>query len=272
MKVLHLLDAVRETTHVRDSTFKCWRTAAKPIENISVADVDKTLVNRYWRSQLTPIGNCSAETVRRRLSLLSGIWAMAIEEELIDTEINVWYRASRKIKTDRDEAAERYGKEYPVRLFEFYKDFHDDPLFLAIWYHGFRVGEIAGMLSNEIRFDNKIPYFQVQDNSNRLIKRGARRQVPIHPEFYPWVGRLETDTTQYPGKNWSEKLHEVCDLPKGEAAHSLRHNFITRARTALPGQDSMISKLVGHRVFGMTARYGTWPLEDKFEAIKKIRR
>jgi hypothetical protein len=89
MKVQNLLDAVRETTHVRDSTFKCWRTAAKPIEDILVTDVNKSLVNRYWRSQLTPIGNCSPETVRRRLSLLSGIWAMAIEEELIDTERSI---------------------------------------------------------------------------------------------------------------------------------------------------------------------------------------
>jgi hypothetical protein len=34
----------------------------------------------------------------------------------------------------------------------------------------------------------------------------------------------------------------------------------------------MISKLMGHKVAGMTARYGTWTIEDKFEAIKKIRR
>ena len=54
---------------------------------------------------------------------------------------------------------------------------------------------------------------------------------------------------------------ERLNTPKGEAAHSLRHNFITRCRSA-EMQDSMISKLVGHKVKGMTARYGIWTLED----------
>jgi len=120
-------------------------------------------------------------------------------------------------------------------------------------------------------FKNDIPYFQVKNNDNRLIKPLATRQVPIHPEFYPWVGLLTTDFTRYPGKNWSERFHEVMKLPPGEAAHSIRHNWSTRARSA-GLQDSMISKLMGHKVAGMTARYGTWTLEDKFKAIKSIRR
>ena len=270
MNCKELMHLVRETQDIRDSTFKCWWQAIRPIAYLSIDDVNKDLVNKYWKSQLKPIGNCSPETLRRRLSLLSGIWNMALEEEIIEST-NVWYYSSKKIKINRDLKNERYGKEYVVRPFEFYKLYHNDPIFWAIWYHGFRVGEIGGLLNKEIVFNSSIPYFDIKDNSNRLIKRGAKRQVPIHPEFYPWVGKLNTDYTQFPGKNWSEKFNKTLDLPKGEAAHSLRHNFCTRARSANL-QDSMISKLVGHRVTGMTARYGTWKLEDKFEAIKKIRR
>jgi integrase len=271
MNCKQLMYQVRETQDIRDSTFKCWWQAIRPIAEQNISLIDKLFVTNYWKSQLKPVGNCSPETLRRRLSLLSGIWNMAIEEEIISTH-NFWYRSSKKIKVDRNLEAERLGKEYPVRPYEFYKKYHNDPIFLAIWFHGFRVGEIAGLRNREIIFNNNIPYFQIKDNDIRLIKRGARRDVPIHPEFYPWIGELTTDETRFPGKNWSQKFHEQMELPIGEAAHSLRHNFITRARTALPDQDSMISKLVGHRIQGMTARYGTWTMEDKLKAISKIRR
>ena len=267
MKVSQLLTEVRETQEIRESTFKCWLKAAKPLADFDVNDVDRTTVTRYWKSQLKPIGTLSPATLRRRLSLLTGIWNMALEDEIIDTP-NYWLNASKKIKVN-DEYS-KYGKEYEVRPFSFYKGYTRDPIFLAIWYHGFRIGEIAGLLPQDIRFDNQIPYFRIRDNSNRLIKPGAKRDVPIHPEFYLHVDRLRTDYSQYPGKNWSQMFSERLQLPKGEAAHSLRHNFITRCRTA-ELQDSMISKLVGHKINGMTARYGSWTLENKLSAIRQVR-
>ena len=268
MKVLELANEVRDCVDIRESTFKCWLKAVKPLAEVEVADIDRATVNRYWKSQLQPIGPLSPETLKRRLSLLAGIWNTAIEEELIDTP-NVWIKSSRKIKTIKEYSKD--GKEYPVRPFSFYQGYEQDPIFLAIWFHGFRVGEIAGLLPNEIRFDNQIPYFKIQNNRVRTVKPGALREVPIHPEFYPYVERLRTDHSRHPGKNWSQMFSERLGTPKGEAAHSLRHNFITRCRTA-EMQDSMISKLVGHKVKGMTARYGIWTLEDKFKAIKQVRR
>ena len=55
-------------------------------------------------------------------------------------------------------------------------------------------------------------------------------------------------------------------LLKGEAAHLLRDNYITRCRSAEP-HNSMISKLVGHKINGMTDRYGAWTLEFKLKAM-----
>ena len=267
MKVSQLLTDVRDMQDIRDSTFKCWLKAAKPIADVEVSDIDRMSVNRYWKSQLKPIGTLSPETLRRRLSLLTGIWNMATEDEIIDVP-NYWSKASKKIKLNTD--YNRLGKEYPVRPFSAYGRYQTDPIFLAIWYHGFRIGEIAGLLPQEIRFDNQVPYFRIKKNSNRDIKPGAQRDVPIHPEFYQYVEQLRTDDSKYPGKNWSQMFSERLSLPKGEAAHSLRHNFITRCRTA-ELQDSMISKLVGHKINGMTARYGTWTLEDKLKAIRQVR-
>ena len=142
MKVSQLLTNVRDMQDIRESTWKCWLKAAKPIAEVEVKDIDRLTVNRYWKSQLKPIGTLSPETLRRRLSLLTGIWNMAIEDELIDTP-NYWTKASKKIKIVKD--YDKYGKEYPVRSFSFYKRYHADPIFLAIWFHGFRIGEIAGL-------------------------------------------------------------------------------------------------------------------------------
>ena len=267
MKVSQLLLDVRDEQDIRDSTFKCWLKAAKPLADVEVSDIDRRTVTRYWQSQLKPIGTLSPETLRRRLSLLTGIWNMGIEEEIINVP-NYWSRASRKIKLNTDYS--RLGKEYPVRPFSFYGRYQTDPIFLAIWFHGFRIGEIAGLLPNDIRFDNQIPYFRIRNNSVRNVKPGAQRELPIHPEFYAHVNPLTTDYSQYPGKNWSQMFSERLELPRGEAAHSLRHNFITRCRSA-ELQDSMISKLVGHKINGMTARYGTWTLENKLKAIRQVR-
>ena len=87
MKVSQLLTDVRDMQDIRDSTFKCWLKAAKPIAHVDVSNIDRMTVNRYWKSQLKPIGPLSPETLRRRLSLLTGIWNMATEDEIIDAPI-----------------------------------------------------------------------------------------------------------------------------------------------------------------------------------------
>tara|TARA_Y100000289_G_scaffold57808_1_gene62518 strand:+ start:1453 stop:2262 length:810 start_codon:yes stop_codon:yes gene_type:complete len=268
MKVNQLIDEVRDNIIIRESTFSCWKKAAKPIGEFDVDSIDKSVVNMYWKTQMKPIGPVSPETVRRRLSLLAGIWNTALEEEIIEGR-NPWLGASKKIRSNVTYS--KFGKEYPVRPFSFYQGLENDPIFNAIWLHGFRIGEIAGLLPEDICFNNQIPYFKIRDNKVRLVKPGSTREVPIHPAYYSFVSQLKTDYSRHPGKNWSQKqLSERFDLPSGEAAHSLRHNFISRARDVLES-DSMISKLVGHRPAGMTGRYGTWTLEAKYEAIKKIR-
>jgi len=267
MKVSELIQEVRECIVIRDSTWKCWLKAAKPIATMDVADIDRRMARTYWKTQLKPVGTLSKDTCRRRLSLLAGIWNQAIEEDIIDTP-NYWYGESRKIPKGNEYS--KYGKEYPVRPFSRYQELHQDPFFMAIWLHGFRVGEICGMVHRDIRFDNDIPYFDIRDNINRLIKPGSQREVPMHPLFYPHLSNLESQLGTVTGKNWSQKrMSEKLDLPTGEAAHSLRHNFITRCRDA-DLQDSVISKLVGHRVTGMTAKYGTWTLEKKYKAIQQV--
>ena len=267
MKISEFILAVRDEVIIRDSTFKCWQKAAKPIADFALNTIDKSVVSMYWKTQLKPIGPCAPQTVRRRLSLLAGIWNIALEEGMV--EFNPWLKASKKIKVDQEYS--KYGKEYPVRPFSFYRGLEMDPIFNAIWLHGFRIGEIAGLLPEDICFNNQIPYFKIRDNHVRKIKPGSKREVPIHPAYYSFVSQLKTDYSRHPGKTWSQKqLSERYDLPSGEAAHSLRHNFISRARDVLES-DSMISKLVGHRPAGMTGRYGTWTLEAKYEAIKKIR-
>ena len=267
MKVSELAKEVHDAISIRESTWKCWLKAVKPIAEIEVESVDKKLVKSYWKSQLKPHGPLCKETCRRRLSLLAGIWSRGVKENIISVP-NYWYKESECLP--QGIVYSKYGKEYPVREASYYGKRQHDPFFMAIWLHGFRIGELAGLKTSEIVFNSSIPYFDIKDNSNREIKPGSARHVPIHPIYFDYLDSLQLKLGTVTGKSWSDNFHRDCELPKGEAAHSLRHNFISRCRSA-ELEDSMISKLVGHRPAGMTGRYGSWTLNAKYAAISKVK-
>ena len=264
MKISELLPVVREYKNITDSTYECWEKAAKPIGNCLISEVDPTFVNLYWRSQLAPVGPCSAATVVRRLTLLSGIWATALKKQIIDG-VNWWHGASGDLNYVADDCEERYEH----RPWDFYAKYHKDPIFLGLWYHGMRVGELCGLLPNEIVFGASIPYFDIKNNSIRRVKPGSKRQVPIHPDFYHMTQHLEPQYRDNPGKNWSQVFSRSLHLEKGEAAHSIRHRFHSTLR-ALEIPDALLDRLVGHKCKSMSDKYGIWKMEHKLKWIKKI--
>ena len=50
---------------------------------------------------------------------------------------NPWHRAGSDLKQSES--------HQPFREWDFYEMHHGDPLFNLMWFHGFRVGEIAGI-------------------------------------------------------------------------------------------------------------------------------
>ena len=57
-------------------------------------------------------------------------------------------------------------RKYAQKNFDDYLAFHSDPMFLGYWYHGMRLGELAGLLPEEIHTDAAIPYFDLNTTTS----------------------------------------------------------------------------------------------------------
>lgn len=267
MLVSELLTECYSLNPVKPPTLVNWWKAVNPIKDCEIEAITKRDVQMYivkhWRNKQNPENPWADRTMKQRLQSLRALWNMGIEWEFIEG-YNPWIKAGSKIKTTRTKA-------YPDRPFSFYKPFHYDPQFLCIWYHGCRLGEIAGLEKQEIVFNHRIPHFKFIDTELRDMKNGPSvRDVPIHPSCYSIVDQLKTSRAKVgPGRGWSKRFRRDCGLPYGEAAHSLRHSFHTRCRSA-GIEDSMMDALTGHGKDSMGSNYGNFKLEDKYIAISKL--
>ena len=257
MLVSDLADRCRRLKPIESSTYLSWLKAVKPIKDLKVSDVCHETTLDYRMSQLKPWGPVAESTLKCRLWSLQSIWNVAIEAEYVSN--NPWVGTGKQYKKER----RRYG----TKNFNEYLEFHSDPLFLGYWYHGMRLGELAGLLPEEIHTDVDIPYFDLKHNSVRRLKNNSSvRQVPIHHLFLPYVHLLKTDTKPEPGKTWSMQMRRKM----GHGAHAIRHNFITRMRRA-GIEYSIAMAIVGHTPLGETASYGDIHLEDMNDELQKLR-
>jgi integrase len=154
---------------------------------------------------------------------------------------------------------------------EHYARYHKDPYFVILWFTGARIGEVAGLAAENIVTDAEIPYFQFIDQENRDIKNApSKRKVPMHPACLPVLPDFRQSKAVCPGKSWSENFNKNMQLPKFEAAHTLRHSFHTRCRDA-GIEEYMIDILTGHAKASTTAQYGKTRLHLLKAAIQKLR-
>lgn len=257
MLVTDLAERCRRLKPIQPSTYLAWQKAIKPIKDLPIAEVNHNTTLDYRMTQLKPWGPLAECTLKYRLWTLQSIWNVALEAQYVSE--NPWIGSGKQYTKKR--------RRYILKKFEDYSCFHSDPLFLGFWYHGFRLGELAGILPEEIVTDADIPYFDIKHNSNRRLKNESSiRQVPIHHLFLPYVDQLKTDFRKEPGKVWSTKLRKRM----GHGAHALRHNFISRMRRA-GVEYSIAMAIVGHTPLGETATYGEIYLEDLNNELQKLR-
>ena len=79
------------------------------------------------------------------------------------------------------------------KYFDDYLAFHNDPLFLGYWYHGFRLGALAGITADEIHLDTPIPYFDIKHNHVRPPKKRCINQASACSSFVFTVCRQAED-------------------------------------------------------------------------------
>jgi len=263
MNVRTLAETTRNLyrSKVKDTTYINWLKAVGPIADLPIDQVTDDVVRAqriYWLQK-------SESTCKLRLSSLKAIWNKARKMKLIagTKADNPWLDAD-----DGLVIASRDPEFYP---WEHYARYHNDPYFVILWFTGARIGEVAGLSSENIVTDVEIPYFQFIDQENRDIKnKPSKRKVPIHPACLPLLPNFRQSKAERPGQSWSENFGKNMQLPPGDAAHTLRHSFHTRCRDAAI-EEYMIDILTGHAKASTTAQYGKTRLHLLNEAILKLR-
>ena len=262
MTLEDLIDVCQSLKPVRPSTLREWHKAAKPLRHLQIADINKAEVMKYRITQLAPRGPLKQNTLKARMASLRGLWNTAIEWELIDGE-NPWQKADKGLRYIR-----RKPEFYP---WEHYRQYHNDPYFVFLWYTGARIGEIAGLDPKNIVMNAPVPYFNFVHQKNRMLKNDESiRKTPIHPACYPLVPHFKQSKAKRPGASWSETFKKNMQLPHGDAAHTMRHSFYTRCEIANI-TERIQDILTGHAPRTETARYGKVDLPTLLRELQKLR-
>ena len=163
-------------------------------------------------------------------------------------------------------------------------------------YTGARVAEILQLRLNDIIFDVNIPYFNIDNSEDKLIKnKSSIRKIPIHPKilelgFKEFCEQVKSEgysilfpenTSLYhkrPSNNISvwfgkylDKLKITSDNSRRKVFHSFRHTFITEMqRLDVPLE--VRQSIVGHTSGVITIDvYGEkTQLEKMYDWMKKI--
>ena len=253
--VLNLYEQTSSYNPLSVSTRYGWRHAIKGFEDCLVDSIDHSFVRKH-RTELLQRGYKQGY-VRTRLGYLGSMWATGIDLQLVHQ--NPWQGSLKRLTPSR--------KKYPQKFFDAFSAFHEDPLFMGLWYHGFRVNELTCLLPEDFVTDVEIPYINIEHNHIRRCKNDyTQRHVPIHPSYLRFIHQFPFTTNPRAGDNFSRRLKKAT----GISAHGIRHSFITRMRQA-GVEYSVAMAIVGHKATGMTASYGDVLLEDMDKQLQKLR-
>ena len=255
LTVSKLRDFSAPYANICPSTYRMWEITARRIAEQPVEAITSSIADLYYRESLKI---WAQSTLKTRLGYLSSMWNIGIEKGVIPP-FNPWSKMGSRLEYNL--------KKYAPKNFDAFSEFHDDPLFVGLWYHGFRVNELACLLPSDFVVDTDVPYINIEPNHIRGLKNQySRRMVPIHPEFVPYVKHFEYTDNPRAGDNFSRKLKTAT----GTSAHGIRHMFISRMRKA-GVEYSIAMAIVGHKCQGQTGDYGDIYLEDIQEELQKLR-
>lgn len=155
---------------------------------------------------------------------------------------------------------------------------------------GARLDELCQLYLCDIRQDDGVWIFDINNNETKKIKnKSSRRVIPIHPELirlgiveyaqqlrrnghnrlFPELPKTRDGYGQYASK-WFARYREKCELPVGKTIHGIRHTFISKARS-LDLPDNHLKLLVGHDSSkDITSRYTKIDASTLFETIKRL--
>jgi integrase len=230
------------------------------------------------------------KTVTQVRKMLQSIFNYALQNELIDKSPMVGL----KLNLRTTEGRGRFNNEQVRLILSEASNQQDDwkrwVVRLAS-YTGARLGELVQLRKEDVKFDSdsQIHYLLITPDAGNLKTENAFRWVPIHSQLIAMgflgfagggVGRLFHDgLTSHKATKWFTPFRKSIGIPDTNefneklSFHSLRHSFVTEARTA-GIQDAALQQVVGHTITSAgitdnyTGRFEIRVLQPVVEAVK----
>lgn len=248
----------------------------------------------------------ATQTVNNALTRISSMFQWAYAQGMIDRNPAQGRKLTDRRKTN--EQRDRFADDELTRLASGYVFDRSLPLAkntalhaYCFWlipiglYSGMRLNEICQLHLADIRQDNGIWVFDINENApdKKLKNVSSKRLVPIHPALQQ-IGIIDFAEQQqklgyarlfpelvarrdgygHDASKWFARYRKACGIVVKDGSksfHSLRHTFADQARQLqLPGDQ--VSRILGHALEGMTAtRYAKeFNPVLLFETISKI--
>lgn len=206
----------------------------------------------------------SAATINKHLSLLSSVFKLAVEQELIGISP---VKGIKKLKENNERVAFFTNKQSADFDRIAAQDMNEDAsnLLLCLKKTGARLSELQNLTFDGISFEQKIINIAVS-------KSGYSRQIYLSDEV---IGILRTLEQKYSGigyvfrqkdgvsaighpRTTLKRILKAIGMESSDfRVHDLRHDFCTRVLKEGKGKITLyhVSKLAGHRSITSTSRY-----------------
>jgi integrase len=258
------------------------KTTASPQTKLAWSSVLEKLVAFLGHDQLhlvtredtakfrdSMLQSLKVSTVKTRLNYLSGLFAVGVEEQLLPA--NPFAGVGKRLRTE-----DKQDKSYDmVTVDQAARTLPSDQyvVYQLLRYTGCRLAEVLGLKTSDI--DLNAGVLNIIPHPDRPLKtRESKRVIPIHPQ----IRELLQSLLRGPERPFIQYYNEVTSRwgggiawskPIGINPHGLRHNAVTSMRLHNI-QEKVIARVVGHTIPGMTAQYGSVPLEKLQEAVRAI--
>ncbi|WP_157117944.1 DUF3258 domain-containing protein [Oceanicoccus sagamiensis] len=230
------------------------------------------------------------KTVGQVKKLLHGIFVHAVYElEVVESSPAIDLKVNLKANTTFAAFNDSDIRKLLAVLSNQKKEWHKWVLLLGI-YTGARRGELIKLCSRDVKRDEVTGryYIMITDEYGSVKTEGSIRQVPMHSELLragfinfssSRSGVLFPELKQQQVTSWFMRLRDSLDIPSVDdygnrkVFHSLRHTFITKARSAGVSVDK-VQQVVGHekKGSGVTDRYThRFPLGDVLDVVDVIK-
>jgi integrase len=270
----YLLDTSFNSKTMKKSASKALEEFSDFLGKKEITSVtSKTIYD--WEDYLSRENDYARNTIRGRISVLSGLMNYAVRRGYIATnpahglKLTLGKETEHYVPFSKDELHQIFKLPMPSKL---------RLLFSIAITTGMRIDEIALLTWENIKEEDGIAYFDLTTEFYKVKNKGSARKVPIHPSVSlpeRGAGRLFDYNLNQDGK--TSMLSAICSrlirtvtTDERKVFHSLRGNLKDLMRDAGVSKETQ-DFITGQSSGDVAGKYGQGPsLKTRYEAIAAV--